>query len=870
MKLRTKLIIPVFSILIILGLLTGFFTQSVLSNIVDFVHDISKKRIYHQVEKSATEDISRIYEDIDRIGRRAMDQAFLFSEYPGVREAYQDAVMGNIDDESDPIVRDARNDLKRLIKPIIPRYLDVTGKSDFRLHFHLANNRSFARTWRDGWQANKNGQQLDISDDLSDFRHTVVKINQGDHKPIHGIEVGRGGFVIRGITPVTGVDGTHLGSCEVYFSFQEIMQLLSGRDELKDHAFYMDAGLLSTATSMKDNQRFPVLENRYVLSSASSKTITDPLISIDFLDEARKRQVSRTIDQFHLTGAPIRDFSGKTIGVAVLAQDIASQLKTLEETRMSGEEAELMLLWEIVIGVVVALILVFILFSILLNRVVLRPLDQCLDFADRISQGDLTVSLDIHQTDEIGRLVEAFRKIVDSFTSLVKRISGDIVQLSSNSNELSTISQQVSKTADLAADKAQAVASATEESSSNMNTIAAASEEASTNLNETSEKIGRMNTTISDISQNAKRANTVSDRAVELVTSASEKVDSLEKAAKEIDKVTEVISAISGKTDLLALNATVEAARAGEAGKGFAVVANEIKALANRTADSTKEIQAKIRGIQDSTSDTISDIKEIEEVISDVHDIIFGISASVEEQAGTTTEIADNMNHATLGINEVAQNIAQSSVVVSEIAADINSVSQATSEFTSSSAQIATSAEDLANIARALKQELTRFKTASHSSSGPQGSRSDLKPEAAVAPLMKWDASFVLNIPEVDKQHKQLVDLVNQLHAAMKQQKDKSEIGNVLKGLGDYTVSHFSDEEKLMRQAGYNQLSAHQEIHKDLIAEILEFQAQYDAGDAMVSMELMDFLKTWLTDHIKGTDRQYASTVIEWLSKQDH
>lgn len=868
MKLRTKLVIPVFTILIILGVISALFTRAVVSDITEYVYQLSENESKSRIKKSAETSADTIINDINRISNKAIAQSLVFSNYPSVLEAYKIAYTGNINDENDPVVKRARNMLKKRLKPIVSRYLDVTSDGSFRLHYHLSNNHSFARIWRDGWQVKRNGKKVDISDNLSSFRHTVVQINQGDHTPVHGIEVGRGGFVIRGLTPVIGPDGQHYGSCEVYFSFNNVLRHLP-KDDKKYYAFYMDERLLATATSMRDEKRFPVLDNKYVLSSSTRSTLTSPLITSTFLDEARHKSHSMIIDHFDLTGTPIQDFSGKTVGVAVLVQDISTQLKSLEDTRQTGENARYAILWKTTIGVFVAIILIFILYSILIRKVVVNPLDKCLHFADRISDGDLTVTLDIQKKDEIGQLVIAFQKIVDSFSGMIQHISSDIVQLSSNSNELSSISQQVLSGAELAAEKAQSVATATEKSSTNMNTIAATSEQASISLSETSDKISHMTTTINDIAQNSKRANTISDRAVELVSSASSKVDTLGTAAKEIDKVTEVITGISSKTDLLALNATVEAARAGEAGKGFAVVASEIKALANRTDDSTKEIQQKIRDIQDSTIETAEEIKQIESVISEVHDIIFSISTSVNEQASTTEEIADNMGHATVGINEVAQNIVQSSIVINEIASDINGVSQATSEFSSSSNQITDSAEELSSIAKSLKKVLERFKTDMNQvkDSNNSSTVSGAVQSATIVPLMKWDNSFMIHVPEVDQQHKRLLELVNQLHAAMKLRKDDKELGDILNGLSEYTATHFSYEEKIMQQAGYRDLSSHQELHKGLIVQLSEFKAKFESGDAMISMELMDFLKDWLTNHIKGTDKQYATTVIEWQNQ---
>jgi methyl-accepting chemotaxis protein len=855
MKLRTKLVIPIFSILVILGLVLAVFANNLISDIVGYVTELTTQQLQERVEKIAEDKLQAIDAGIDRIGRTAVAQVSILAGYPSVQEAYRLAATGNIDDEADPVVRSARQALKASLQHVTTKLPDVSGHSSLSLHFHLANNRSFARVWRQGWQTERDGQRLDISDDLTGFRNTIIQINR-DHQPIHGIEVGRGGFVIRGLVPISSADGQHLGSAEVFYSFDEALRY-AGSNGQHYLAFYMDAALLPIAQALRDQSQYPVLDGRYVLASASDRNMTDPLIDAEFLDKARQTLFSTASENAYLTASPIRDYAGKTVGVMVLVQDISTHLEALAETRASGDASRVTLLWQISAGVVIAILLVFILLSILLARVVIRPLNQCLSFADRIAEGDLTVRLDIDQKDEIGQLVAAFRKIVDTFTGLVRQISGEVIKLSSASNELSTISQTVLDRAEQSSQKAQSVAAATEESSENMNTIAAAAEEASANIQLTTDKIGHINTTINDIAQNAKKANTVSDNAVVLVQSASEKVDALGKAAREINLVTEVISAISNKTDLLALNATVEAARAGEAGKGFAVVANEIKALANRTARSAKEIQSKIRQIQASTGHTVEEIKQIQNVIRDVHTIIFDISASVDEQASTTGEIAESMNQATIGINEIAQNIAQSSVASREIATDIGSVSQATHDFADSSYQTHNSADELAVIARSLKSELLKFQTTG-TKTVPSGTTTGGK---KIPPLIQWHQDLMLSIPEIDQQHQELVGLINRLHQSMKENSDHQKMSSILSGLADYTVFHFKAEEALMAECDYPDLKDHIKLHENLVGRLVDFQKRFQQGDAMISMELMDFLKDWLVNHIKGADKRYGPYV---------
>jgi methyl-accepting chemotaxis protein len=192
--------------------------------------------------------------------------------------------------------------------------------------------------------------------------------------------------------------------------------------------------------------------------------------------------------------------------------------------------------------------------------------------------------------------------------------------------------------------------------------------------------------------------------------SASEKVDELGNAAREIGKVVETITEISEQVNLLALNATIEAARAGEAGKGFAVVANEIKDLAKQTAEATMEIKEKIAAIQGSTDGTVSEINQISKIINDVNEIVTTIATAVEQQSVTTKEIAGNVAQASQGIQEVSENVAQSSNVAEEIAKEISDVNQSAAEMSNSSAQVNLSAEELTKMGTKLNEMVGKFR----------------------------------------------------------------------------------------------------------------------------------------------------------------
>lgn len=123
--------------------------------------------------------------------------------------------------------------------------------------------------------------------------------------------------------------------------------------------------------------------------------------------------------------------------------------------------------------------------------------------------------------------------------------------------------------------------------------------------------------------------------------------------------------------------------------------------------------------------------------------------------------------------------------------------------------------------------------------------------------LITWTDELSVSIAGIDSQHKKLVDLINALHDAMKQGKAKDVMAKVLKELVDYTVQHFSVEEKFMVQHGYPQYAKHKLEHDQFVKKVLEVTKEFDSGKASISMDVMSFLKKWLSEHICIVDKQY-------------
>ncbi|CAG35224.1 methyl-accepting chemotaxis protein [Desulfotalea psychrophila] len=373
--------------------------------------------------------------------------------------------------------------------------------------------------------------------------------------------------------------------------------------------------------------------------------------------------------------------------------------------------AQQLLRVSIIIGILSLTILLALVYAIS-TFVIVRPIEMVVNGLKDIAggEGDLTKRLDASTKDEIGELCSWFNTFIAELQRIMTEVSGKSAILGASAQALQATSKEMTGDANTTSAKTVHVSTAIRDMNGNISTVAAAMEQTSTNIGLVASATEEMTATINEIAKHSESARAISGNAVSRSQKASDKMDLLGGAARDIDKVTETITEISEQTNLLALNATIEAARAGEAGKGFAVVAGEIKVLSQQTANATKEIQKRIEGIQTATNESIEEINGVSKAIEDVNDTISTIATAVEEQSIASQEIADNIGQASQGVQEVNTNVTETAGLADQVTNDVEEVSAATTDIANLSTTVTTSANELNQLSGELNALVERFK----------------------------------------------------------------------------------------------------------------------------------------------------------------
>jgi len=274
---------------------------------------------------------------------------------------------------------------------------------------------------------------------------------------------------------------------------------------------------------------------------------------------------------------------------------------------------------------------------------VVRPIRRVSLVLAAVAAGDLTRSVPVTSTDEVGRMARDTNATVEALAGLVRGLAANARTVAFTSDEINETGTRIEQQARATLSRADAVAVTAAEVADSASAAAAGAEQ--------------MTTSIHEIASSAAEAVRVGAQAVAGAERTNVQVQDLGASSQQIGDVLALISSIAEQTNLLALNATIEAARAGAAGKGFAVVATEVKELAHQTASATGDIDRKVTAIQDGTGAAVSAIAEITEIVNSVNVHQTTIAGAVEEQTATTGEISRSVTAAAAGAAHIAETI---------------------------------------------------------------------------------------------------------------------------------------------------------------------------------------------------------------------
>ncbi len=488
----------------------------------------------------------------------------------------------------------------------------------------------------------------------------------------------------------------------------------------------------------------------------------------------------------------------------------------------------------------------FLFFAI--RRMVTRPLRLATEAATRMANGDLTSSLHDERSDEIGRLTSALNKIEKNLAQLVGEIAASAESVDGVAREIAADNDQLFRR--------------TEQQISSLEDTTASAEKLATIVKQNADHARQANQLAVGARGQAEQGRAVTEHMIGAMKG-------IDVASRKVADIVSTVDGIAFQTNLLALNAAVEAARAGEQGRGFAVVAGEVRKLAQRSADSAREIKSLIADnlakVGDGTrfaNESGQTLGEIVVATQKVNDIVAEMAAAGREQASGIEQV----NKAIFGMEQITQ---QNATLVKQTAAASRLMSEQAQElqrlvgFFKMDREMPIPTTDLAGLPL-------------HSSNRSVAKTNEFKPDKdrpinlsvlneTTDPsdrnrvrLITWSDALSVNDPEIDNQHQQLIGMINDLHEAMREGKTQSIMGNLFNRLIEYTAKHFSYEEKRMKDCGYPNLVEHKARHADLVKQVIALQGKFNSGSQHINMKVMNFLKEWITNHIQKGDKKYA------------
>ncbi|QAR32726.1 methyl-accepting chemotaxis protein [Geovibrio thiophilus] len=535
-------------------------------------------------------------------------------------------------------------------------FRENTKLKNVQIHIHTADIKSFLRAWN----------PKKYGDDLSSFRYSLIEMKK-TRKPMVVFEIGVAGLSHRAIVPIFH-EGAYIGSMEFIQGINSIVDELSERGT--DMLMLMDQKYLDIAEEARENPKM----GRYVVAQKNfSVELADAVKDIDVA--ALVNEGYSEIGGYFVTAVPAKGLGGMEIGYFLLAEKTE---KIMGEINEANHMVKIFML-----GAAALVVTILMVMFAVLNILVFRRVKILAEMFEEISrgEGDLTRRINSRVHDELGVLCDHFDRFISKINGIISEVKLNAAGVASGNSELASTTDQFSSTFQEQAAQVSGVAAALEEMSASAGEINASLTDGIS-----------FSETASETVENGRRQLTEAVDRIEGIRMETGRlagsIDKLGEASSRIGDIISVINDIADQTNLLALNAAIEAARAGEAGRGFAVVADEVRKLAERTQNATKEVGSLISSLQTETKSAsahmgsaektvdegVGAIKEVDgyfnnivEAVNDIRSAMAVIRTAVDEQGRAIAGTNENVQVISAGVEESSSGMTEVSRTVTDL-----------------------------------------------------------------------------------------------------------------------------------------------------------------------------------------------------------